>query len=186
AWDAWREVGVTGRARVLTAGGGGCFFFEPATNELVTRVAMGTAPLRVPADRGLVGTVARTRQMINVPDAYADPRFNQAVDQKTGFRTRSILTVPLTDHEDVLVGVLQVLNKKSGTFGREDEFIASVLGAQAGVAIQRARLMQEVFVKKRMQRDLDIARTIQQGYLPKTNPQIEGFDLAGWNRPADE
>src|SRR5262249_54848620 len=69
--------------------------------------------------------------------------------------------------------------------GREDEFIASVLGAQAGVAIQRARLMQEVFVKKRMQRDLDIARTIQQGDLPKTNPQIEGFDLAGGNRPAD-
>src|SRR5262249_40990179 len=46
--------------------------------------------------------------------------------------------------------------------------------------------MQEVFVKKRMQRDLDIARTIQQGYLPKTNPCVEGFDLAGWNQPADE
>jgi len=184
--DTLLDVVVNEAARVLHAERSSLFLFEPETNELVTRVAMGMATLRVPADRGLVGTVARTRQMINVPDAYADPRFNQAVDQKTGFRTRSILTVPLTDHEDSLVGVLQVLNKKSGTFGREDEFIASVLGAQAGVAIQRARLMQEVFVKKRMERDLHIARRIQQGYLPKSNPIVEGFDLAGWNRPADE
>jgi phosphoserine phosphatase len=184
--DALLDVVVTEAARVLDAERSSLFLYDAATDELVTRVAMGTGTLRVSAGSGLVGTVARTRRMINVPDAYADARFNPEVDRRTGFRTRSILTAPLTDHDDGLVGVLQVLNKRDGAFNAEDEFIASVLGAQAGVALHRAQLMNEALQKKRMERDLDIARNIQQSLLPKGDPSVEGFDIAGWNRPANE
>lgn len=184
--DALLDVVVTEAARVLGAERCSLFLYDAAAGELVSRVAMGTTTLRVPANRGLAGACVETRKVVNVADAYADGRFNADVDRVTGFRTRSILTLPLTDHEDELVGVLQVLNKREGVFDDEDEFIASVLGAQAGVALQRAKLMLDAIEKKRMERDLTIARTIQQSFLPKREPSLRGFDIAGWNRPADE
>jgi phosphoserine phosphatase len=82
--------------------------------------------------------------------------------------------------------VLQLLNKRHGPFDRRDEEIAGFLGSQAGVAIQRQRLLDHFAEKQRIQRDLNIARTIQQGLLPRSNPVLPGFDVAGWNRPADE
>lgn len=184
--DAVLDLVVTGAARILGAERGSLFLYEPATHELVSRVAMGATTLRLPADRGIVGAVVRTREVVHVSDAYEDPRFNPEVDRRTGFRTRNILAVPLTNHEDGLVGVLQVLNKQGDDFDAEDEFIASVLAAQAGVALHRAQLMEALWDKKRMERDLDIARAIQRSYLPKHNPVLRGFDVAGWNRPADE
>jgi phosphoserine phosphatase len=82
--------------------------------------------------------------------------------------------------------VLQLLNKRGGAFDRRDEEIAGFLGSQAGVAIQRQRLLDHFAEKQRIQRDLNLARTIQQGLLPRSNPAVAGFDVAGWNRPADE
>ena len=82
-------------------------------------------------------------QVINVPDAYADPRFNPAIDRQTGFRTRSILTCPLAGWDNTTVGVLQVLNKRTGPFDAWDEVLAQTFGAQAGVAVQRQLLLEE-------------------------------------------
>jgi phosphoserine phosphatase len=97
-----------------------------------------------------------------------------------------MLAVRLTDHDDATVGVLQLLNKRGGVFDLRDEEITGFLGSQAGVAIQRQRLLDHFAEKQRIQRDLNIARTIQQGLLPRSNPVLAGFDIAGWNRPADE
>jgi phosphoserine phosphatase len=82
--------------------------------------------------------------------------------------------------------VLQLLNKRAGAFDDRDEEIAGFLGSQAGVAIQRQRLLDHFAEKQRIERDLGIARSIQQGLLPRENPSVPGFDIAGWNRPADE
>jgi phosphoserine phosphatase len=84
------------------------------------------------------------------------------------------------------MGVLQTLNKTDACFQAYDEWLAAALSAQAGVALQRQKLLLEYAAKQKMQRDMDIARSIQQQILPKTPPQIDGFDVAGWNRPADE
>src|SRR5205823_5224214 len=84
------------------------------------------------------------------------------------------------------VGVLQVLNKRAGPFGPWDEALAKTFSAQAGVAVQRQLLLEEFAKKQRFERDMDIARQIQQGLLPKRPPAAAGFDIAGWNRPADE
>jgi phosphoserine phosphatase RsbU/P len=162
------------------------FLFDPERNELLSRIATGVEQIRFPADKGIAGHVVQTGQSLNVPDAYKDPRFNPQIDRETGFRTRSILSVPLYNYSGQLMGVLQALNKADGCFETYDEWLAVVLSAQAGVALQRQKLLLEYATKQRMQRDLDIARTIQQQILPKQAPHIAGFDIAGWNRPADE
>jgi phosphoserine phosphatase len=162
------------------------FLYDADAGELVSRVATGAAEIRVKADRGIAGAVVRTGEVINVPDAYADPRFNPDVDKRTGFVTRSILAVPLHDHDGALVGVLQVLNKAGGPFDDYDRTLAQTFGAQAGVAVQRSRLIEHYLRKQQMERAMRIAREIQQNLLPQGAPHIADFDIAGRCEPADE
>ena len=171
---------------VLRADRGTVFLYDSETDELFSTVATGTDTFRIPADRGIVGECARTRRVVNVPDCYADPRFNRDVDRKTGYRTRCLLTVPLVGYDDSLVGVLQVLNKSGGVFTGEDEHIATALGAQCAVALQRARMLEDLVTKEKMERELAVARDIQMRVLPKEVPDLPGYDVAGWSRPADE
>lgn len=163
------------------------FLYDETCNELVAQVATGVKELRVPADKGFCGETVRTGQTLVVPDAYADPRFNPQVDKDLGFRTRNIMSVPLRGYEGKLVGVLQVLNKKNdGGFTPYDVGLAETLGAQAGVVIQRARLIGHFVQKQKMERAMQIARDIQRSLLPETPPVIPGFDVAGLSEPADE
>jgi len=171
---------------VLRAERGTVFLYDSETDELFSTVATGTDTFRIPADRGIVGECARTRRVVNVPDCYADPRFNRDVDRKTGYRTRCLLTVPLIGYDDSLVGLLQVLNKDDGVFTGEDEHIATALGAQCAVALQRARMLEDLVTKEKMERELAVARDIQMRVLPKEVPELPGYDIAGWSRPADE
>lgn len=171
---------------VLRADRGTVFLYDSETDELFSTVATGTDTFRIPADRGIVGECARTRRVINVPDCYADPRFNRDIDRKTGYKTRCLLTVPLVGYDDSLVGVLQVLNKSDGVFTGEDEHIATALGAQCAVALQRARMLEDLVTKEKMERELAVARDIQMRVLPKEVPDFPGYDVAGWSRPADE
>ena len=161
------------------------FLYEPESVELVSSVAAGASELRIPADRGIAGETVRSKQTVNVPDAYADDRFNPEVDRQTGFRTRNILSVPLLDYHGELVGVVQVLNRRSGAFGDYEISLAEALAAQAGVALQRARLIRAFLEKQEMDRAMALARDIQQQALPERPPAIEGFDVAGLSEPAD-
>jgi len=171
---------------VLDAERATLFLYDPATDELYSRLAQGLAEARFPADRGVAGAAARTKQTILVPDAYADPRFNPAIDRQTGYRTRCLLGVPLLGWEGELVGVLQILNKRLGVFVGYDAFLAEALAAQAAVALQRDRLLVHLVEKKEIEHDLRLAREIQQGLLPRAAPSVPGYDVAGWSRPADE
>lgn len=167
------------------------FLCDHAKGELFSRIATGMegAPIqeiRFGMDRGIAGEVATTGRGVNIPDPYTDPRFNPDFDRKSGFVTKSLLTLPLGGHDGKIVGVLQVLNKRGGPFSDRDERLLSALGAQAGVAIERQGLLEQYAVKQRIERDLNIAREIQQGLLPKTPPDLPGFEIAGWNRSADE
>jgi phosphoserine phosphatase len=170
---------------LLAAERASVFLYEPETKELVSRVAAGVEQIRVPADRGISGATISQGQTLLVEDAYADERFNPDVDRKTGFRTRNLLSLPLRGHLGDLVGVLQVINKIDGAFEPADVTLAEAFGAQAGVALQRASLIEHYQEKIAMERALSLAREIQQGLLPQRRPQIEGFELAGATRPAD-
>jgi len=162
------------------------FLYDAESNELVSRVATGVNELRVPADRGISGATIKTGKTLNVADAYTDERFNPEVDRTTGFLTRNLLSVPLRGHQGALVGVLQVINKRKKSFTDYDVTLAETLAAQAGVAIQRADLIEHYIQKQEMERAMRIARDIQRGLLPKAPPQAEGFEVAGLSWPADE
>jgi phosphoserine phosphatase len=177
---------VTATCEVLECERATIFLYDKPANELFSRVATGTDAIRFPADRGIAGAVAQQRAVINVRDAYADPRFNPEIDRQTGFRTRNLLTFPLENHNRELMGVLQALNRAGGPFTPADENLARDLAAQAGIAIHRYALLEQYAQKQRMARDLELARKIQQQLFPKTNPQVDGYDIAGWNLSADE
>ncbi|MFP3938417.1 MAG: PP2C family protein-serine/threonine phosphatase [Phycisphaerae bacterium] len=162
------------------------FLYDAESNELVSRIAAGLDELRVPADKGISGETIVSGETINVPDVTVDKRWNPEPDSRTGFKTRNILSVPLRDYEGSLVGVLQAINKRDGGFDDYDETVAEALGAQAGVALQRAQLIDHYVQKQQMERAMGIAREIQQGLLPTESPQLEGFDIAGFSQAADE
>ena len=149
------------------------FLYDPDRDELYSKIATGTDQIRLPMDCGIVGACARSGSLINVPDAYADERFHKDVDRKSGFRTHNILSCPLIGYDGKLVGVLQAINKRNGTFRAVDEWLIETLSSQAGVALQRATLLKESAEKQHLERELDLAREIQLGLLPKTKPQIK-------------
>ncbi len=172
--------------RVLQCERATVFLYDRESNELYSRVATGEGEIRFSAERGIAGEVVRTGVVVNVPDAYADSRFNPEIDRRTGFRTRNMIAFPLLGFDGTIVGVLQVLNKAAGSFDPWDDHLVEILGAQIGVALQRQLLLEHYAKKQRLEADLNIARDIQQGLLPKQAPEAAGFDIAGWNKPADQ
>ncbi len=138
---------VQSAARVVEADRCSLFLVDRERGELWSKVAQGVQmkEIRIPMDRGIAGAVATTNTAVNIPDAYLDPRFNQAVDKQTGYHTRSILCVPMRAVDGETVGVLQALNKKGeAPFSDEDEELLSALGGQAAAAVNNALLHQEI------------------------------------------
>ncbi len=126
------------------------FLHDEKRNELWSQVALGLGgqEIRFPANRGIAGESFSTGQTINIPDAYADPRFNQEIDKKTGYRTRNILCMPVVNRHGKAIGVTQVLNKRDGAFTRLDEKKLRTFSGQAAIAIENAKLFDEVLSMK--------------------------------------
>lgn len=163
------------------------FQYDAEHHELFATKAHGLPDdLRIPADTGIAGEAARTREIVHIPDAYADERFNPDVDKATGFRTRDLLTVPLLDFTGDLVGVAQVLNQTTGGFTPACQAIALRLAEVAAVAIKRAALIEAERERQRIQADLDIAREIQLAALSDEIPDFSGYDIATHFEPAEE
>ena len=183
--DTLLQMVVDYSMELLDADRATLFLYDATTKELYSRIAEGTGELRISVNTGIAGAAARDLEIINIPDAYQDDRFNREVDKQTGYRTRSILAFPLTDNDNDLVGVLQVLNKQHGVFDKGDLALAQAFAAQAGVALQRAHLVDQYIQKQRLDHAMAIAREIQQELLPRKSPPLPGFDIACWNRPCD-
>src|SRR5512133_2031602 len=96
----------------------------------------------VPLEKSIAGWVVSNRKSVRIDDAHKDLRHFNDIEQTIGFDTKSMLGIPLITKNKV-VGVLEVLNKKRGKFGDVDESMLNVLGAQAAVAIENARLFQQ-------------------------------------------
>jgi signal transduction histidine kinase len=136
-------------ADVIDAGAASLMLIDEERQELVFEVSHGSRgqmlrQQRIPLDEGIAGWVARNGYPVIVNDARTDPRFSHRVDVRTGFLTQSIAAVPLKIKGRV-IGVLEVLNKYSGTgFSEEDVRLMSSIAAQAAIAIENARLYQQV------------------------------------------
>ena len=162
------------------------FLGNHETNELWSKVAQEAevSEIRFPSSTGLAGYVASTGEVLNIEDAYNDPRFNPSIDQITGYRTKSVLCAPVINREGKIIGITQAVNKKEGVFDEEDEDLLLALSSQIAVAIENARLFQESLEKQRMEEELAIARDLQKSMLPSACPEIKGFKIAALSSPA--
>ncbi|MBF0095720.1 MAG: GAF domain-containing protein [Magnetococcales bacterium] len=98
------------------------FLLDWERMELCSHAASGVAgDIRLALKMGIVGLAFLRREIINVVDAYNVPFFNREVDHVTGYRTETVLVVPLTDGQNRVLGALQLLNKQEGCFSQEDE-----------------------------------------------------------------
>jgi len=190
--DDLLQVIVEKAAEVMDADRATLFLYDESRNELWSKTTqrLEIKEIRLLLGVGIAGTVAETRTPINIPDAYADARFDPDFDKETGYRTRSILCLPLIGNGDRLIGVIQVLNKKDReVFNEADESLLGGLSAHITVALERARLIEAYVEKQRMEETLKLAHDIQMSMVPKIFPPFPDrseFDIFATLAPAKE
>ena len=115
------------------------YLVDQPKNELYATVARRVPmEIRLPIGQGIAGAVASTGETVNVPDAYADPRFDRDNDKRSGFRTKNMLVVPVWSSDDQrVICVIQVLNKRSGTFERWDQWYLERIADGVGPSIEQ-------------------------------------------------
>ena len=120
------------------------FLLDEFRGELFSKVGVGidSKEIRFPLDVGIAGYVIKTGESLISNSPYEHPLFNRDIDSQTGFFTRNILTVPMRNVEDKIIGVFQLLNKISDSFNQNDEFYAKAFASISAVAIENARLIQ--------------------------------------------
>jgi len=167
---------VNSVTKILECEASSLFLVDPTGEQLVLKIATGPVggeikELRLNIGEGIAGWVAKHRQGLIVNDTKHDPRFLPAVDKATGFRTRSILAVPLMDH-DQIVGVLEILNTaKAKQFERSDLDLLTAFGSYASVALRNAELLATIRDESEMLRG-----SIEERYktLIVESPRMQG------------
>ena len=127
------------------------FLVDKNRGEIWSKIALKAEvkEIRQKLGKGISGHVAQTGETINIPDAYNDPRFDPSTDKRTGYRTRSILCMPVWEplssgEQREIMGVIQVLNKKDGHFTEEDEALLETLASQVAISIANSRLYHQL------------------------------------------
>ena len=127
------------------------FVYDSKADQLWSRYAAGlhVGEIRIPSHAGIAGSVFTDGSVENIPDVYADPRFDQEVDRATGYRTRNILCMPIANKAGVRIGVTEVLNKRGDApFSARDEARLGAFTAQIAVLLENAQLFDEVLSVK--------------------------------------
>lgn len=137
-------------SQILNAERTSLFLWDRQTDELWSKVAQGSeiTEIRFPRSCGLAGYVVNTGETVNIKDAYTDGRFNQSVDEQTGFRTRSVLCVPVINRQGEIIGVTEVINKNKGVFDTDDEELLQALSSQISVSLENAQLFEKILEMK--------------------------------------
>jgi adenylate cyclase len=160
---------VYATSELLNAERSTLFLYDRKTNELFSRVAEGleVKEIRIPTDVGIAGAVFTTRKVENIADAYADARFNKDVDRQTGYRTETILAMPIVNKSGECIGVTEVLNKKGGKFTTKDQQRLGAFTAQIAIALENAKLFEDVLNE----------RNYNEGILRSTTDGIITLDV---------
>lgn len=179
-------------AEVLGAAAGSLWLRERESDELVCKVALLPNVFlmegkRLKVGQGIAGSVALSKKGMIITDVEKEPRWDRSFDQKTGFRTRSILCVPMVVHGRS-IGSIQLVNKfrEEEQFSKADLELLGSLANNCAAAIENARLLQELQAKRQLERELEIARSIQESMLPRKFPNIKGIEVAAATFPAHE
>ena len=122
------------------------FLVDESKNELWSHIGHGLEKneIRFPIDKGIAGHVAKLGEVVNINDCYSDPRFNPEIDRKTGYVTQNMLAFPMRNNLMEVIGVFQVLNKRSGEFSDADVRLLEAIAPIAAVQIENAQLYEEI------------------------------------------
>src|SRR5438552_2300869 len=134
--------------RLTGAERGTVFLVDRKQNEIWSLVGLGLEELeiRLPIDRGVASWVARHGESVRLEDVYADPRFEPTVDRRLAYRTRNLLGLPIRSKDGEILGVLELINKKEGSFSAADEDSLNHLSDHVALALENARLYRELLV----------------------------------------
>ncbi|HEX4181191.1 MAG TPA: adenylate/guanylate cyclase domain-containing protein, partial [Caulobacteraceae bacterium] len=138
---------VEATSRFLNADRSSLFLHDPKSGELRSMVAEGVEAdqIRISAEEGIAGYAFGRDEVVIVDDAYSDPRFNRDVDERTGYVTKTMLTMPIVARDGRRLGVMQALNRKDRRgFEASDIARMRAFAAQAAVAIDNATLLSEI------------------------------------------
>ena len=133
--------------------------------------------ITVPIGKGIAGTVAATGVTINIPDAYADPRFDSSFDATLSYRTNDIYCMPVVNRMGRIVGVLELMNRSRPITGEDEEFLAGV-SVHVGLALERAQMHREILDKRKIEQELTLAREIQQKFYPNIPGRYGGVEIS--------
>jgi signal transduction histidine kinase len=160
--DKLLDVILETAIRSIASDRGTLYLVDELKGEIWSKALRGTEviEIRLPLGKGLAGYVAKMGEIVNIPDAYNDPRFNPEVDKKTGYRTNNMLTMPMRNRDGKIIGVFQMLNKKGGPFTPQDEEFLNALSIHASIAIENARMAQEMVNNERLSAVGRMASTI--------------------------
>ena len=167
---------------------GTLYFMDAAREQLWSRIAsgLGSMEIRLALGQGLAGTVAATGEPIFLDDAYADPRFDPGSDERTGYRTRSVLCAPIRNRAGAIVGVLQLINRREGVFSEADLAFLESVSEPMALAIENTLLHRSKLERDRMERELRMGREIQMRLFPEPPDRIPGLELAALCVPCYE
>ena len=142
------------------------YLLDKDREEIWSKIALKAEvkEIRQKLGMGISGAVARTGEIINIPDAYKDKRFDPSTDKRTGYRTRSILCMPVWEplsrgDKGEILGVVQVLNKRDGFFTEDDERLLETIAAQVAISVANSFLYQQL--EKRYQ-EIDVLYEFEQ------------------------
>ncbi|MFH2093615.1 MAG: GAF domain-containing SpoIIE family protein phosphatase [Pseudomonadota bacterium] len=179
--------------KAFTADAVSMLLMDEKTGDLTFQIALGDVGdeikelYRLKKGQGIAGLVAQTGQPLNIADAYDHPQFSPEYDQKTNYRTRAMLCVPLKIRGDV-IGIIQVINKLTPPFQfTHDELeMLITIASSAAVAVDTAKMHKIILQRETLERDLRLAKEVQESFLPRELPLIDNYRFAALNQPALE
>src|SRR5213593_3580647 len=157
------------------------FMLDKEKNELWAKIALGVSDtIRFDSRLGIAGAVLISGKPMIVEDTYKSPLFYASIDSNTGFHTRNILSVPLRNPKQEVIGVFQVLNKREGRFTSEDEHFLVALANQAAVALENSVALSELETRRQelLELNLHLRREVEERFTSKnivgTSSKIQG------------
>jgi len=190
--DTILENVMTISKKVMNADASSLMRIDEKTNELIYQVAQGSVGeklkkiVRLKMGQGIAGTVAEEGKPLLLEDAYTHPKFFRGNDEQTGYRTKSMITVPLKVGDRV-TGVAQVINRLDGKpFDQDDLELFLALSSMAAIALENARMHQQILEKQRLVKDMEFARTVQESFLPQKAPEMQSYRFSAHYTPALE
>ncbi len=182
------EAIVTEVRDVMDAERGTLYLVDEINHELYSKVLHDDklSEIRLKLGEGIAGQVALTGEIINIEDARHDPRLNTIFTTQAGIVVRNMLTVPMLNHHQEVIGVLQIINKRGEPFTQNDEKLLSAMATQAAIGIENARLLAQEIAQTLFNQELETAKNIQLGFLPSQIPQLSGWQIAVYWSPMRE